>query len=144
MIRQISVKDISAVSMYLANKLNISFTDAKIKARKIIKSGNHSFLLDEANLQGICYVETKVVNNKKVKFIEIIADNWRLAESFIQILKWNLNGEYFFALPKHHFLNRTYNKKGIKFFRVEGDKNLYIYNFEKRTFFNNKAEDSEE
>jgi hypothetical protein len=144
MIRHISTGDKNLVSDYLANKLRIPFSEAQKKARKIIKSGLPSFLLESKDLQGICYVENRIVNDKKEKFVEILCDNWRLAEKYIKILRWSLNGDYFFLVPKHDWLNRTYNKNGIRFYKVDGSNNLYIGRFEKRTFVNFKAADNEE
>jgi len=143
MIRQASTKDITSIAVYLSQKLNISLKDASIKARKIVKSGLPSFLKEGKDLEGICWVETRLVNEKKEKFIEIYVNNWRLAESFIQCLRWSLNGDYFLSVPKHDFLNRTYNKNGIRFLKVDGENNLYISRFEKRFFQSYKAEDYE-
>lgn len=141
MIRQISTGDKTSVAIYLAQKLNISLPEANFKANKIIKSGQVSFLKEEKELSGLCYVESRLVNGVKTNFIEIIVNNWRLAESFLQCLRWSLNGIYWFSLPKHDFLNRTLNKSGIRFVKVDGDKNIYNYKFEKRDFFNYKSED---
>jgi len=127
----------------LAQKLNISLPDANIKANKIIKSGLPAFLLEGKDLQGICYVELRLVGDKKEKFVEILCDNWRLAESYLQVLRWNLDGIYWFSLPKRDFLNRTYNKQGIRYMRCDGDKNIYCYKFEKRNFYSFKSEDVE-
>jgi hypothetical protein len=143
MIRQISKKDKYSLITYLAPKLNISLLEANVKATKIIKSGLPSLILESKDLQGVCWVETKVIGEKKVKFVEILVNNWRLAEHFIQVLRWNLNGEYWFSIPKHDFLNRTYNKNGIRFMKVDGDRNLYCYRFELRNFYNYKTEDNE-
>ena len=63
---------------------------------------------------------------------------------YIKILRWNLKGIYWFSLTKHDFLNRTYNKNGLRFIKCDGDKNLYCYKFEKRQFANFKSEDNEE
>jgi len=119
-------------------------SDAVKKANKIIKSGLTNFIKEGKDLEGVCYVESKLVNDKKEKFIVILVNNWRLAESFIQCLRWELNGDYFLSVPKHDFLNRTYNKNGIRFLRVDGDNNLYISRFEKRFFQSYKAEDNED
>jgi hypothetical protein len=127
--------------MYLAQKLNISLPEASIKAKQIIKSGLPSLIKESKELQGICWVESYIINDKKEKFVKILVNNWRLAENYIQILRWNLNGDYFFSVPKHDWLNRTLNKNGIRFYRVEGTNNLYIGRFEKRNFFNYKKED---
>ena len=143
MIRQISTKDKTSIAIYLAQKLNISLPDANIKANKIIKSGLPAFLLEGKDLQGICYVELRLVGDKKEKFVEILCDNWRLAESYLQVLRWNLDGIYWFSLPKRDFLNRTYNKQGIRYMRCDGDKNIYCYKFEKRNFYSFKSEDVE-
>jgi hypothetical protein len=143
-IRQIITKDSNDVAIYLVSKLNISFPDAIKKVRKIVKSGLPSFLKEDRDLQGICYVESRIVNGEKLKFVEILCDNWRLAEMYIKILRWNLNGIYWFALPKRDFLNRTLNKAGIRYVRVDGDKNIYNFRFEKRSFSNFKSEDNEE
>lgn len=144
MIRQISTKDVTSLSVYLSQKLNVSLPDAKVKAKKIVKSGLPAFLLEGKDLQGVCWVESKSVGEKKEKFVEILCNNWRLAESYIQVLRWNLDGICWFSIPKHDWLNRTYNKNGIRFIKVDGDKNLYCYKFEKRNFFNYKSEDNEE
>lgn len=144
MIRQISTKDRTSISLYLASKLNIALPEANRIANKIIKSGLPSFILESKDLQGLCYVENRKIGDKQEKFVEILVGNWRLAESFLQVLRWNLNGIYYFALPKHDMLNRTLNKNGMRFFKVDGDKNLYNYKFEKRYFQSYKAEDNEE
>jgi DNA-binding XRE family transcriptional regulator len=143
MIRQASTKDKVSIAIYLAQKLNISLPDANRKANKIIKSGLPAFMLEGKDLQGICWVEFKLVGEKKEKFVEILCNNWRLAESYIQVLRWELDGIYWFSLPKRDFLNRTLNKAGIRFVKVDGDKNVYNYKFEKRNFFNYKSEDNE-
>lgn len=144
MIRQVSTNDNTSIAIYLSKKLNLSFSDAYIKTRKIIKSGLISLIKEDKDLEGICWVETKFINNKKEKFVEIYVNNWRLAESFIQILRWSLTGIYYFSLSKHDMLNRTLNKSGIRFLKVEGDKNIYNYKFEKRYFQSYKSEDNEE
>ena len=141
MIRQISTGDKISIAIYLASKLNIDLPEANRRANKIIKSGLPSFILESKDLQGLCYVEKRQVGDKQEKFIEILVGNWRLAESFIQVLRWNLDGDYWFSLPRHDFLNRTFNKNGIRYVRVEGDRNIYCYRFEKRNFFNYKSED---
>ena len=141
MIRLISTKDKTSIAIYLASKLNIDLPEANRRANKIIKSGLPSFILESKDLQGLCYVEKRQVGDKQEKFIEILVGNWRLAESFIQMLRWNLDGDYWFSLPRHDFLNRTFNKNGIRYVRVEGDRNIYCYRFEKRNFFNYKSED---
>lgn len=143
MIRPISTKDKTSVAIYLAQKLNISLPEANFKANKIIKSGQVSFLKEEKELSGLCYVEARLVNGVKTNFVEIIVNNWRLAEAFLQCLRWNLDGIYWFSLPKRDFLNRTYNKQGIRYTTCLGDKNIYCYKFEKRNFFNYKSEDAE-
>jgi len=142
-IRQISTKDRTSISLYLASKLNIDLPEANRRARKIIKSGLPSFILESKDLQGLCYVEKRQVGDKQEKFIEILVGNWRLAENFIQVLRWNLDGVYWFSLPKHDFLNRTLNKAGMRYVRVEGDKNVYNYKFERRQFYSFKLEDLE-
>jgi hypothetical protein len=144
MIRQASTNDKTSIAVYLSKKLNISLKDANNKARKIIKSGLSAFILEGKDLLGICYVELRLVGNKKEKFVEILCDNWRLAESYIQILRWNLNGDYQFSVPKHDWLNRTLNKNGIRFNKIDGLNNLYIGRFEKREFHSFKSEDNEE
>lgn len=141
MIRKTNAKDITSLSVYLSQKLGISISDAKKKASKIVKSGLPNFIKEEKDLSGVCFVETKIVNDVKKKFVYIYVNNWRLAENFLQCLRWNLNGEYWFALPKHDTLNRTYNKNSIKFIRVDGDKNIYCFKFEKRIFKSFKSED---
>jgi hypothetical protein len=143
MIRQTSTKDKTSIAVYLSKKLNISLKDASIKARKIVKNGLPSFLKESKDLEGVCWVETRLVNEKKEKFVEILVDNWRLAESFIQCLRWSLDGICWFSLPRHDMLNRTLNKAGIRFVKVDGDKNVYIYKFEKRYFQSYKSEDNE-
>src|SRR4030067_3737377 len=100
MIRKISSSDKVAIAVYLSNKLNISLSEANAKTRKILKNGL-SFIKEEKELTGICWVEPRLIGEKKEKFVEIVVNNWRLAEDFIQVLRWNLNGLYFFALPKH-------------------------------------------
>ncbi len=143
MIRRISNRDKVALTLYLSNKLRISLPEANSKVRKILKTGI-CFIKEEKDLTGVCWIESRLVGEKKEKFIEILCNNWRLAEDFIQVLRWNLNGIYFFALPKHDFLNRTFNKNGIRFQRVDGDKNIYNYKFELRNFVNYKSEDNED
>jgi hypothetical protein len=143
-IRQITSKDSNEISLYLVSKLNIPFSEAEKKVRKIIKSGLPSFLLEAKDLQGICYVEHRIINDEKTKFVEILCDNWRLAEMYIKILRWNLNGIYWMSLPKHDFLNRTFNKNGLRFTKCDGNKNIYCYRFEKRNFVNFKSEDNDE
>jgi hypothetical protein len=144
MIRQISTQDKTSITIYLARKLNISLVDANIKTNKIIKSGLPAFILEDKDLEGICWVELRLIGLKKEKFIEILCNNWRLAESYIQVLRWNLNGDYFFSVPKHDWLNRTLNKNGIRFYKIDELNNLYIGRFEKRNFFNYKSDDNEE
>ena len=144
MIRLISTKDKTSIAIYLASKLNIDLPEANRRANKIIKSGLPSFILESKDLQGLCYVEKRQVGDKQEKFIEILVGNWRLAENFIQVLRWNLDGVYWFSLPKHDMLNRTYNKNGIRFFKCDGEKNTYCYKFEKRNFYSFKSEDNEE
>jgi hypothetical protein len=143
MIRKLDTKDKNSCAIYLATKLNISFSEALLKVNKILKSGLPNFLKDERDLQGICWVESRLIGDKKEKYIEILVNNWRLAENFIQILRWNLNGDFYLSIPKHSMLNRTYNKNGIRYLRVDGLNNLYIYRFEKRRFYNNKSDDNE-
>ena len=143
MIRQISTGDKTSIAIYLASKLNIDLPEANIKARKIVKNGLPSFIKEGKDLLGICYVELRLVGNKKEKFVEILCDNWRLAESYLQVLRWNLNGDYQFSVPKHDWLNRTLNKNGIRFNKVDGLNNLYIGRFEKREFHSFKSEDLE-
>jgi len=101
-------------------------------------------MLEGKELHGVCWIESRLIGEKKEKFIEILCNNWRLAESYIQVLRWNLDGVFYFSLPKHDFLNRTLNKAGIRFVKVDGDKNIYNYKFEKRNFVNYKSEDNEE
>jgi len=141
MIRQISKKDKTAIEFYLSTKLRLSFLEASVKTRKIIKSGLPALIMESKELQGICWAENRIVDDKKVKYIEILVNNWRLAEAFIKILRWNLNGDYYLSIPKHDFLNRTYNKNGIRFLKVNGKNNEYITRFEKRTFYNFKKDD---
>ena len=141
MIRKISNKDNVSIAVYLSKKLNLSLSDANIKANKIIKSGLPAFILEGKDIQGICWVENRLIDNKKEKFVEILVNHWRLAESYIQILRWNLNGDYFLLIPKYDTLNRTYNKNGIRFLKVEGQNNLYVARFEKRNFYSFKSED---
>jgi hypothetical protein len=143
MIRQISTKDKIAFATYLVSKLNISYKEANKQAVRIIKSGFPALMLEARDLQGACWVENKIVNEKKMRYITILVNNWRLAEAFLQMLRWKLNGEYWFELPKHDFLNKTYNKNGVRFMRVQGNKNIYCYRFELRTFYNVKNEDDE-
>ncbi len=143
MIRYCTTKDLTSISMYLAQKLNISLPEASIKAKQIIKSGLPSLIKEAKDLSGVAWIEHRIVNDKKEKFIEILVNNWRLAEEFIQCLRWKLNGIYWFSLPRHDFLNRTFNKNGIRYIRVENDKNIYCYKFEKRNFYSFKSDDLE-
>lgn len=144
MIRHATTKDITSIATFLSNKLNLSLNDAVKKAKKIVKNGLPSFLKEEKDLTGVCWVEKRVVNNVPQKFVEIHVKNWRLAEDFIQCLKWSLNGEYMFLIPRKDMLNRTYNKAGIKYLKIEGDNHLYSYVFQKREFKSFKSEDNEE
>lgn len=143
MIHHITNKDKVLVAEYLVKKLDIPFKDAIIKTQKIIKSGLPSYIKDEKNLSGVCWVEIRTVNNIKQKHVEILCDNWRLAELFLKVLKWDLNGDYCFSIPKHHFLNRTYNKQGLKFFKCNGNNNDYIMKYEKRNFYLIKSDDED-
>jgi hypothetical protein len=144
MIRNATTKDITSIATFLSNKLNLSLNDAVKKSRKIVKNYSPSFLKEEKDLSGVCWVEKRIVNNVPQKFVEIHVKNWRLAEDFIQCLKWSLNGEYMFLIPRKDMLNRTYNKAGIKYLKIEGDNHLYSYRFEKREFRNYKSEDLED
>jgi hypothetical protein len=143
MIRKAITKDITSIAVFLSNKLNLSLKDSVIKAKRIVKSGLPSFLKEEKDLSGLCFVETKLVGDVKKKFVNIYVSNWRLAESFIQCLRWTLNGEHFFLIPRKDMLNRTYNKAGIKYLKIEGDNHLYSYVFEHRVFTSYKSEDIE-
>jgi len=143
MIRKVTTKDLTSIATFLSSKQNISLKDAVVKAKRIVKSGLPSFIKEEKDLSGICFVESRIVNNVKQKFVEIYVNNWRLAESFLQCLRWELNGEYFFVIPRKDFLNRTYNKAGIKYLRIEGENHLYTYKFEKRQFHSFKQEDED-
>lgn len=143
MIRRINSKDKNSLASYFSNKLNITIEDALVKTNKILKSNFTNFIKEERELFGVCWVETRLINDVKTKYIEILVNNWRLAEQFLQCLRWSLNGEHWFSLPKHDFLNRTLNKAGIRFIRVEGDRNIYCYRFEKRDFRNYKSDDIE-
>jgi len=144
MIRNITTNDKISVSLYLADKLKISLLEASVKTKKIIKSGLPSFILESKDLRGLCYVELQMIKGVKEKVVVILCDNWRLAEEYLKILRWNLDGIYWFSLPKHDFLNRTLNKNGVRFSHVDNDKNIYCYRFEKRVFQNYKSEDNEE
>ena len=141
MIRNATTKDITSIATFLSNKLNLSLTDAVKKSRKIVKNCSPSFIKEEKDVSGVWWVEKRIVNNVPQKFVEIHVKNWRLAEDFIQCLKWSLNGEYMFLIPRKDMLNRTYNKAGIKYLKIEGDNHLYSYRFEKREFRNYKSED---
>ena len=143
MIRKCIISDKSSIAIYLASKLNISIVESNRKAKKIIKSGLPAFILEGKDLQGLCWVESRLVGEKKEKFIEILCNNWRLGESYIQVLRWNLNGDYQFSVPKHDWLNRTLNKNGIRFNKIDGLNNLYIGRFEKREFHSFKSEDAD-
>lgn len=143
MIRRINSKDKNSLASYFSNKLNINIEDALVKTNKILKSNSTNFIKEERELSGVCWIETRLINDVKTKYIEILVNNWRLAEQFLQCLRWSLNGEYWFSLPKHDFLNRTLNKVGIRFIRVEGDRNIYCYKFEKHYFRNYKSDDIE-
>lgn len=144
MIKQCTIKDLTSVSEYLSKKLNIPFSEATKQARKIIKSGLPSLILEEKDLTGVCWAEIRLIDDKKFHYVVMLVNNWRLAEKFIQILRWRLNGIYYFSIPKHDFLNRTYNKNGIRFLKCDNDKNVYCQKFELRTFVNHKSEDTEE
>ena len=144
MIRRIVKSDKNSITEYLANKLHISLPEAMIKAKKIIKSGHISFLKDDKDVTGICYVEKRQLGDKQENFVEILTNHWRLAEAFIQCLRWQLNGICYFSLFKHDSLNRTLNKNGIRFLKCEGDRNIYWYKFEKINFQSFKIEDNED
>lgn len=144
MIRHCTTKDRTSIAVYLATKLKISLSEANSKAKRIVKNGMPSFLKEEKNLTGLCWIETRLVNDKKEKFVEILSDHWKLAESFLQCLRWKLDGIFYFSLPKYDSLNRTYNKNGIRYLKVDGDRNIYVYKFEKREFRSFKEEDNEE
>ena len=139
MIRQINKKDTLFISEYLSKKLSISNKEANSKISKLIKSGLPAFIKEGLYIDGICWVE---IDDKKVKRINFQVDNWKIAEDFIKVLKWNLNGDYIIELPKYDFLNKTLNKNGFKFFKVENNKNYYTYKFEKRVFYNTKSDDN--
>lgn len=141
MIRHCTTKDRTSIAVYLATKLKISLSEANSKAKRIVKNGMSSFLKEEKNLTGLCWVETRIVNDKKEKFVEILSDHWKLAESFLQCLRWALNGDYYFAAPIHDSLNRTFNKHGLQFIKVNDKFNVYIGRFEKRVFKSFKSED---
>lgn len=141
MLRKVLDTDKNSLVLYLSSKLNISIASATITANKIIKHSSISFLKEEKDLSGVCWIESRMINNIKHKFIEIVCNNWRLAEDFLQCLRWNLNGTYYFLIPRHDFLNRTFNKNGIKFIKIEGENHLYSYKFEKREFRSFKSED---
>lgn len=144
MIRKFSSKDKMSISNYLSNKLNISLIDANRRAKRILKSGLPTLLKEDKDLQGLCWIETRLIGDKKENFVEIYVNHWKLAEHFLQCLRWELNGLYWFSLPIHDSLNRTLNKHGIRFVKVDGDKNFYHYKFEKREFKSFKLEDNEE
>ena len=141
MIRKATTKDITSIAVFLSNKLNLSLKDSIVKARRIVKNGLPSFLKEEKDLTGVCWVEKRLIGDVKKKFVCIHVDNWRLAESFIQCLRWTLNGEHMFFIPRRDMLNRTFNKNGIKYIKIDGDNHLYSYTFEKREFRNYKSED---
>lgn len=143
MIRQAELRDKIMVTEYVVKKLNISMKEANSKISKQIKSGLPLFLKDEKDIRGICWVEKITINDKKVKKLSFLFDDWRLAEDMIKYLRWQLNGEYITDLPKHDTLNRTLNKNGFRFTHIADNKNHYIYRFEKRTFKNYKSEDYE-
>lgn len=143
MIRLIKKEDTLSIVEYLLKKLAITPQEAKVISRKIVKSGLPSFLKDSKSLEGICWMEKSILNEKPIKKLNFLVDNWRLAEDFIKILRWNVNGEIIIDIPRHDFLNRTLTKNGFRFLKLENNRNVYNYRFEKREFHNIKSEDNE-
>lgn len=141
MIRAIKRTDKSDIVQYLVKKLSISFEESEKKARKLLKLNNLCFIKESKNLEGICWVENILVADKKVKKLSFLVDNWKLADDFIKLLRWNLNGEYITEIPKHDFLNRTLSKNGFRFLRLENNKNVYNYRFDLKIFTNYKIDD---
>lgn len=143
MIRPFHKTDKIAIADYLSKKLNLSMSDANLEAHKILKSKTQGFIKEDINLEGLCWIDKKIINEKPVKRLTFLVNNWRLAEDFIKLLRWNLSGEYIVECPKHDFLNRTLTKNGFRFLRLEDNKNVYNFRFEKRSFTNYKSEDND-
>jgi len=143
MIRLITKQDKSSIIEYLSKKLVISEQQAALKTNKLINRGLPFFIKELKNIEGICWVEHLTIDEKKVRKLFFLVDNWRLAEDLIKLLRWNLNGDYVIEIPKHDFLNRTLNKNGFRFSHIKDNYNVYNYRFEKRTFHNSKLEDND-
>lgn len=141
MIRLIKTEDKTSISDFLMKKLSISFKEAELKTSKLLKLKNLCFVKESPDVKGLCWVETSLISDKKVKKLFFLVDNWQLAEDFIKLLRWNLSGEYLIEIPKHDFLNRTLSKNGFRFVKLLDNKNVYNYRFEKKTFTNYKLDD---
>lgn len=135
MFRRINSTDKLNFIEYYSKKNNCSLKDSSYKFNKILKSGLPAIILNDKECKGICWIESIIINEKKVKLLSFLVDNWRVAESLIQILKWNFHGTVVVELEKHHFLNRTLNKNRFQFTHIKDNKNCYIFNFEKREFY---------
>lgn len=135
MIRSIKQKDkCDFITAYIYHN-RCSPDEAKLKFNHIIKSGLFNLILEDKNISNFCWLEHKVINDKKNKYLYFLVNHWKVAESFINMCRWNINGEIWVELPKHHFLNRTLNKQNFKFIKVENNKNIYNYTFIQRKFY---------
>jgi hypothetical protein len=143
MIRNLQPKDELNFITYYSSKVNCSLKDAKHQFKQIIKSGLPALIKDESTLSGVCWIDSRKVEDKKIRYLNFLVNNWRLAEAFLQVLRWNYNGEVIVELDKHHFLNRTVNKNRFIFLRTENNKNIFKYTFIKREIYG-KLEESNE
>jgi len=137
MIRNIITKDKYNFLDYYSKQLNVSFKEAEIKFNKILKNSSAKLILVNKDVEGICWTEK---DDSKKKHLFLLVNHWKIAESFIQSLRWDLSGEYEINIPKYHFLNRTLNKNGFKFYKVDDKNNYYKYTFIKRILTNAKSE----
>jgi hypothetical protein len=135
MIRNLQPKDELNFITYYSSKTNCSLKDAKYQFKQIIKSGLPALIKEESILTGVCWIENRIVEEKKIKHLNFLVNNWRLAEAFLQVLRLNYNGKVIVELDKRHFLNRTLNKHHFNFLKLDNDKNIFEYKFEKRAIF---------
>lgn len=135
MIRSVKSKDMSSFITTYSYHNHCSYLESKSKFNTLIKSGLFALVLEDKSVDNFCWVENKIVNEKKIKYLYFLVNHWKVAESFINMCRWNINGEIWVELPKHHFLNRTLNKQNFKFIKVEDNKNIYNYTFIQRKFY---------
>lgn len=143
MIRPIKKSDKSSLCEYIKNKYSCTYTEAEKESRKLLKFSQKCYIKEDKDLYGVCWIEKCIFDKLPSKKINFLVDNWHLADDFIKILRWNLNGLYIIEVPQNHFLNKTLNKNGFRFIRLQNNKNLYHYKFELRKFTNYKLEDLE-